>query len=333
MHPTQYTSPLLLVATVFALTACGGGGGGGGGSTSGGGSGAGATMVASRLASDVALPSSLSGGFAEGISADPATGDLYVGTDGTSGSSPVSLILKAGAQANSFTDWLPVSILGGATSALVTGTRVYNNKLYACINRPSSSAQIWAIKLSDKSVPDKFSLPSTETFCNDMAFDASGNLLATTNAGGPFGAGTESVYKLPAATVQTGGTVAGTTWIKWSTGGGAVNGLLYDANKGKLFWAQGNSVVSSATGTASAIPVAELIGLRFDGLQLTSAGNLMGVLADGTKTYVFNLSTNIGTELPGGAECASTVAIVGDDAFCPTASTQKVLRLVGAGKL
>lgn len=135
------------------------------------------TTTISRLASDVALPDSLSGGFAEGISADPDTGDLYVGTDDTAnGSALTGFILKAGSQQNSFSDWA-LNSTSETQDLLVAGTRVRSGVLYACIN---FSHQVWALKLSDKSVVAKMQLPGSG-FCNDLSFDTAGNLFVTTN--------------------------------------------------------------------------------------------------------------------------------------------------------
>lgn len=156
--------------------------------------------------------------------------------------------------------------------------------------------------------------------------------------------------------VQAAGNVPSTAWKKWHTaptGLDGLNGLTYSAALDKLLWAQGASIRSSATTGDSASASTEInlpTGWSLDGMQLTAAGNLLVVASKSSGSTVedlgaqlVNLSTGtkgVTAAVSAGANCATTVAIVGDDAFCTTTTTdsngqaiQKVLRLAGAGKL
>jgi hypothetical protein len=125
---------------------------------------------------------------------------------------------------------------------------------------------------------------------------------------------------------------------KRSTSGGAVNGLVLETANGKLLWSQDSRVVSSATGspTATSTTEATLTTVTFiDGMQLTSAGNPL--LVTNTSAQVVNMaSATKGTlsAITGDANCTSTIAVVGDDAYCSSnLAPGKALRLTGAGKL
>lgn len=309
----------------LALSACGGGGGGDSG-----------TGTANRLASDVALPNKLSGGFAEGISADPDTGDLYVGTD--NGSAAVTgFILKAGSQESSFSDWA-LSSKVGANGNRIAGTRVRKGVIYACVN--GIDAEVWALKLSDRSVIAKMRLPGGR-FCNDIAFDSAGQLFVTVNGFND----PDTIYKLAAANVPTDAGVQSFDWKTWHTSTDGLNGLTYSSALGKLLWSQGATIQSSATSADTASARTEITlptGWSVDGLQLTSAGNLLLIATIADQNTASRLGVqlvNLGTgtkgltsTVIGGTDCTTTVAIVGDDAFCTT-DLQKVVRIAGAGKL
>ena len=274
-----------------------------------------------------------------------------VGTDNSGPDSDLTgFILKAGSKESSFSNWA-LANTPDTQGLLVTGTRVRAGLLFVCVN-PSN--QVWALKLTDKSVVAKMALP-VSAFCNDLGFDTSGQLFVTTNgnAGKP-----DILYKLAANLVPTtsaSSTVASTAWKTWHTapvGEGGLNGLVFSSTLGKLLWSQGASIRSSATtgDTATASTEVNLpTTWNVDGMQLTAAGNLLVIVGESSATTVTNLGAqkinlSTGTKgatsaVAGGANCSTTVAIVGDDAFCTTGNDsnnqaiQKVLRLTGAGKL
>lgn len=312
----------LLMAT---LAGCGEGGG------------SGVQKPANRIASDVTIPFALSGAFSEGIASDPDTGDLYVGTD----TGAPQLILKAGAQDKTFGAWLPFSALGVSASSnwYVMGLRIRQGTLYACVVNTGISAAILAVQLKDASKVGFFNLPQTSDACNDLTLDDAGNLFVTAYVN--HGQGTNSVYKLSADKVRNGGTLLGSDWIEWSSSSDSVNGLVYDSANSKLIWKKGDDVVSSPTAGDAAVITKEFTVLdnMMDGMQLTTKSNLL-VINGGA--YIYSMSSpNKGkaTAVSDGANCQTTVAIYGDDAFCVNSPAQaqgadsKVLRLKGAANL
>lgn len=316
------TALVLATAGLITLTACGGG-------TS-----SASASPPNRVAADITMSDSLTGGFAEGVVADPDTGDLYIGTD-SSGTAQTNLILKAGAQDSSFSAWFAYSALTttGTNRRLVTGLRIRSGVLYAC-NTVLGSAQVIGVRLSDKTVTATMSLPASERFCNDLAFDDAGNLFVTTNSMG--GSSTESVYKLAAAKVQAGGTVPSSDWVQWSTSADAVNGLVYDSANNKLIWRKGLQVVSSPTSGSTATVTKEFdVTDEIDGLQLTRTGKLLAITSAGAKVYPMSgASKGNPSAVSGGTDCETTVTIYGDDAYCSASYDRDVvLRLVGAGNL
>lgn len=315
------TALVLATAGLVTLTACGGG-------TS-------SASPPSRVAADITMSDSLTGGFAEGVVADPDTGDLYIGTDSWT-TAQTNLILKAGAQDSSFAAWLPYSALAtGTNRRLVTGLRIRNGVLYACINIQTAPEQVIGVRLSDKTVTATMSLPASERFCNDLAFDDAGNLFVTTNSG-TSAAGAESVYKLAAAKVQAGGTVPSTDWVQWSTSADAVNGLVYDSANSKLIWVKGSQVVSSPTSGSTATVTQEFdVTDQIDGLQLTRTGKLLAITGSGAKVYPMSgAGKGNPSAVSDGTNCETTVTIYGDDAYCSASYDRDVvLRLVGAGNL
>jgi sugar lactone lactonase YvrE len=119
--------------------------------------------------------------FPEGITLDPVTNDLFVGSvfQGT--------IVKI--PAGTFT---PQVIAGRAPSTLqrgAVGLKVdnVNNVLFACdtnLGANIAGASLVGISLVDNSVVVTHAFPGATDFCNDIAFDAAGNLFVTETATG-----------------------------------------------------------------------------------------------------------------------------------------------------
>ena len=276
--------------------------------------------------------------FAEGVSIDPATGSLYIGTGGAS----TFALLRATATETAFSNWLSATgIIPGAptSSPLVVGTRVQGSAIYFCVSSPfPTSSTVWAYNLDTQAKVGQYAMPAG--FCNDLAFDAVGNLFATSNR---ITAGAEAIYKLSAATVASGSATAA-DWATWysAPAGFAVNGLTFDATGNRLLWADnsttpGNTrIQASATSAAiaTATTVISTLAVKVDGLQINSAGNLLAIDAS-TGAKLINLATGTPgtvTNLTDGAACRTTVALYKADAWC-TDSVGTVIRLVGAGNL
>jgi hypothetical protein len=195
-----------------------------------------------RTAADVTFSQTT---FAEGVSVDPATGSLYIGTGGDSSFA----VLRAAATETAFGNWLSASgIL--PSGSLVVGTRVQGDTLYFCASNPLTAvSKVWAYPLGTQAKTGEFALPAG--FCNDLAFDAAGNLFATSNRTTP--ASTEAIYKLSAATLASG-TAAAADWAVWYTApaGFALNGLAFEAAGNRLLWADNGSVAGTTRIQASA---------------------------------------------------------------------------------
>ena len=342
---TRIPSLTILASLCLALTACGGGDDEAAATT--------ATATATtattattppvttpatppdRVAADVTFTQTT---FGEGVSADPATGSLYIGTGGDS----TFALLRATATDVAFSGWLGAAgIIPGAptSSALAVGTRVRGSSIYFCVSQPfPAGGTVWAYNLDTKAKAGQYVMPPG--FCNDLAFDAAGNLFATSNR---ITVGTETIYKLSTAVVASG-TATAADWSAWysAPAGFAVNGLTFDAKGNRLLWADnstppGNTrIQASATSgsAATATPVISALTLNIDGLQINSAGNLLAIDAR-TGAKLINLATGTPgtvTNLTDGAACATTVALYKADAWCSD-SRGKVIRLVGAGNL
>jgi hypothetical protein len=288
-----------------------------------------------RTAADVTFTQTT---FGEGVSIDPATGSLYIGTGGAS----TFALLRATATETAFSNWLGATgIIPGAptTSPLVVGTRVQGSAIYFCVSTPfPATGTVWAYNLDTQAKVGQYAMPAG--FCNDLAFDAAGNLFATSNR---ITSGSEAIYKLSAAKVATGSATAA-DWATWysAPAGFAVNGLTFDATGNRLLWADnstplGNTrIQASATGgaTATATSVIGTLAMKVDGLQINGNGNLLAIDAS-TGAKLINLGTGtLGTvtNLTDGAACRTTVALYKADAWCSD-STGTVIRLVGAGNL
>lgn len=159
-----------------------------------------------RTAADVTFTHT---NFAEGVSVDPATGSLYIGTGGNSNFA----LLRATASEVTFSGWLSAAGIlpnAPASNTLVVGTRVQGGAIYFCASNPfASTSRVWAYNLGTQTKVGEFAMPAG--FCNDLAFDAAGNLFATSNR---ITTGSEAIYKLGAATVASGSaTVA--DWAAW----------------------------------------------------------------------------------------------------------------------
>ena len=336
----------MAVAICFSLLSCGGGGGGS--ST--------APAVAqpvppstptperpalpappARTAADVTFTQTT---FGEGVSVDPATGSLYLGTRGDS----AFALLRASATETTFSNWLGAAdILPGApaSASLVVGTRVNDNAIYFCVSNPvTSTSKVMAYNLFTQAKVGDYALPTG--FCNDLAFDGgAGSLFVTVNR---LGAGTEAIYKLSALQLRTGTAVAA-DWAIWYTppAGFKLNGLSYDPLTFRMLWADvstpapGNTKIqASPTGGAVHNLVTLLSGLsvEVDGLQVNTNGNLIVVDAS-TGAKLINLATGVPgtvTNLTDGAACRTTVALYKLDAWCSD-STGKVILLAGAAGL
>jgi hypothetical protein len=283
--------------------------------------------------------------FAEGVSIDPGTGSLYIGTGGDS----TFALLRATATETAFSNWLSdAGIIPGAPSPsplapppsrLVVGTHVQGSAIYFCVSNPvPTSSTVWAYNLDTQAKVGQYAMPAG--FCNDLAFDAAGNLFATSNR---IIVGAEAIYKLSAAKVASGSATAA-DWATWysAPAGFAVNGLTFDATGNRLLWADNSTVpgntniqASATSGAAAtATSVISTLAVKVDGLQINSAGNLLAIDAS-TGAKLINLATGTPgtvTNLTDGATCATTVALYKADAWCSD-STGKVIRLVGAGNL
>jgi hypothetical protein len=296
-----------------------------------------AAITPDRSASDVSFTQT---GFAEGVSVDPATGSLYIGTGGDA----AFALLRASATETSFSNWLSATgILPGApaSTSLVVGTRVQgsgaNTAIYFCASSIASS-RVLAYTLATQAKLADLALPAG--FCNDLAFDSTGNLFVTVNN---FSAATERIYKLSSSVLASGSATAA-SWSPWYTAptGFDVNGLTYDAPNSRLLWADnsatrgGTKIQASATtgATATATAVISNLAVDVDGLHINNKGNLVAIdTASGAK--LINLATGTAgtvTNLTDGAACSTTVAIYKADAWCSD-SVGKVIRLVGAGDL
>ena len=288
-----------------------------------------------RTAADVTFTQT---SFAEGVSIDPATGNLYIGTGGGS----TFALLRATATETVFSNWLSATgIIPGAptTSPLVVGTRVQGSAIYFCVSTPfPATGTVWAYNLDTQAKVGQYAMPAG--FCNDLAFDAAGNLFATSNR---ITSGSEAIYKLSAAKVASGSATAA-DWATWysAPAGFAVNGLTFDSTGNRLLWADnstppGNTrIQASATSAATAIAtsVISALAVRVDGLQINSVGNLLAIDAT-TGAKLINLATGTPgtvTNLTDGAACRTTVALYKADAWCSD-SVGTVIRLVGAGNL
>jgi hypothetical protein len=349
----RYAALALLTALGMGLTGCGGGGGGAPPAnvtatittpT--------VTVTPSRSSANVSITVSI---YAEGVSVDPATGDLYVGTGSKDlGGDYGFALLRATATQTSFSDWLSAAgILPGTPSpttpsgAFIVGTRVQSSAIYFCVSNPvASTAKVMAYQLSNQAKVAEFALPAG--FCNDLAFDSAGNLFVTAN---DFvtPAPAERIYKLSASVVATG-TASAASWAAWYTApaGFKLNGLAFDAPNNRLLWADnsnaaGNTKIQASTtsgSTASPTAVVSNLALDIDGLQITSKGNLIAIdhNADASNhTGARHISLGTGTpgtvtSLADGTQCATTVALYKADAWCSD-SVGAVYRLVGAGDL
>lgn len=324
---TLIASLTILVGLCLSLTACGGG--------DAAPSVAAPATLPDRATADVTFTQTT---FAEGMAADPATGNLYIGTGGDS----TFALLRATATEVDFSGWLSATgILPGVpfSPSLIAGTRVQGSAIYFCASNPfAASSTVWAYKLDTKAKLGQYAMPAG--FCNDLAFDASGNLFATSNR---ITVGAEAIYKLSAAQLASG-TATAADWSTWysAPAGFAVNGLTFDAKGKRLLWADNSTppgdtrIQASATdsSSANATAVISALAVDVDGLQINSAGNLLAIDAH-TGAKLINLTAGtLGTvtNLTDGAACATTVALYKADAWCSD-SKGKVIRLVGAGNL
>jgi sugar lactone lactonase YvrE len=173
--------------------------------------------------------------FPEGITLDPVTNDLFVGSifQGT-----VVRIPNGTVTAEQFTGRAPDVLQRGAVGTKVDVT---NNLLFVCDTNLGADpalpgATLTGISLVDASVAVTHEFPGANDFCNDIAFDAAGNLFVTETATG-------QVFTIDAANLLT----ANSLELFLATPGIAANGG-FGAN-GLAFAGGGLFVVNTTAGT------------------------------------------------------------------------------------
>jgi sugar lactone lactonase YvrE len=114
--------------------------------------------------------------FPEGITLDPVTNDLFVGSifNGT-----VVKIPAGEFTAEVFAQEAPAALQRGAVGTKVDNV---NNLLFVCdtnLGADIAGATLTGLSLVDASVVVTHEFPGANDFCNDIAFDAAGNLFVT----------------------------------------------------------------------------------------------------------------------------------------------------------
>jgi sugar lactone lactonase YvrE len=127
--------------------------------------------------------------FPEGITLDPVTNDLFIGSifQGT-----IVKVADGSLTPVNFAPRAPSTLQRGAVGLKVDNV---NNLLFACdtnLGANIAGASLVGISLVDNSVVVKHAFPGATDFCNDIAFDAAGNLFVTETATG-------QIFTIPAA--------------------------------------------------------------------------------------------------------------------------------------
>jgi sugar lactone lactonase YvrE len=164
--------------------------------------------------------------FPEGITLDPVTNDLFVGSifNGT-----VVKIPAGELTAEVFAQEAPAALQRGAVGTKVDNV---NNLLFVCdtnLGANIAGATLTGLSLVDASVVVTHEFPGANDFCNDIAFDAAGNLFVTESATG-------QVFTVDAANLLTPNSLElflATPGIAAVDGGFGANGLAFTG--GALF--------------------------------------------------------------------------------------------------
>jgi sugar lactone lactonase YvrE len=166
--------------------------------------------------------------FPEGITLDPVTNDLFVGSifNGT-----VVKIPNGTFTAEVFAQEAPAVLQRGAVGTKVDNV---NNLLFVCDTNLGADpalpgATLTGLSLVDASVVVTHEFPGANDFCNDIAFDAAGNLFVTESLTG-------QVFTVDAANLLTPNSLElflATPGIAAVDGGFGANGLAFTG--GALF--------------------------------------------------------------------------------------------------
>lgn len=129
--------------------------------------------------------------FPEGIALDADTDDLFVGSLVTGA---VVKIPAGTFTAEEFAAPAPAALTRGAVGAEVNEV---NNLVFVCDSNPNvAGATLTGLNLDDASVAVTHEFPGANDFCNDVTFDADGNLFVTESATG-------QIFTIDAANVLT----------------------------------------------------------------------------------------------------------------------------------
>lgn len=169
--------------------------------------------------------------FPEGIALDADTDDLFVGSLVTGS---VVKIPAGTFTAEEFAAPAPAALQRGAVGAEVNEV---NNVVFVCDSSPNvAGASLTGLSLDDASVVVTHEFPGANDFCNDVTFDADGNLFVTESATG-------QIFTIDAANVLTPNSlellVATPAIAPLAEGGFGANGIAFAS--GGLFVANSDA--------------------------------------------------------------------------------------------